>query len=133
MLHCRTMKTYIHARLSREDRAVLDSLKKALGQAEELYNLDLLEFDRERDFTKLSLEAEEVTNAVKEYQKSYLQARSQQMTASVNLQAIEEELKKHHPIVGNEGNGGVSGGKDIREINPVYTELEQQKAKAGVS
>lgn len=28
------MKTYIHARLSREDRAVLDSLKKATGSSE---------------------------------------------------------------------------------------------------
>lgn len=28
------MKPYIHARLSREDRAVLDSLKKATGSSE---------------------------------------------------------------------------------------------------
>ncbi len=117
----------------------LDTLKEALGQARTQYNLSLIEFEREYNLPQLAREVEEVKETMDGYQQSYLLARSQQLTASVKLQAIEEEIKKHRPVVGDVGKagatpeGGVGSGKVVREINPVYTELEQQQAKEGVT
>jgi len=105
--------------------SALDTLKKAQDQAEAQYNLALLEFDQGHNYNGLSRKVEEVAKAIESYQRSYIQAQSQQLTANANLQAIEKELAKHPEVIGD--------GPGLSELNPVRLELEKQRAEEGVS
>lgn len=118
----------------------VDSLKAGENKMETHYNLALLAFDQEHDYTRLQRTAQELTKITESYQRNYMQARSKEMASSTNLIALEEELKKHPITFGGprgegreaskKGEGQTSAGG---ELNPAYVTLEQKRAEEGLS
>jgi uncharacterized protein involved in exopolysaccharide biosynthesis len=104
----------------------LQNFKDRQNQEEERYNLLLLSFDQEHEYSRLQRAAEELADLSESFQRSYLQARNKELTAGTNLKALEEEIKKH-PV-----SFGVSGSQ-AGELNPAYVALEQKRAEEGLS
>jgi uncharacterized protein involved in exopolysaccharide biosynthesis len=139
-------------------RQAVDNLARILivGQmrrdaAHELEN-SLLNFDRNRGYTRLAQKAEQLRRAILEYAEESRGAEESRISALVQIEGLERELLKHKPVIAvaraiadddllEKVSGGASSEKAIRKLerlklyselpNPVYQALDEQLAAEG--
>ena len=114
----------------------LQNLKDKQNKMEEHYNLTLLSFDQEHDYSRLQRATKELAKSRADYERSYLQARSKELTSSTNLKALEAEIQKHPATFKGSGDqvgkAAQKNGTDS-QLNPAYVALEQKLAEEGLA
>lgn len=117
----------------------LEKLKEDRRQLVEDQGLALLKFDEQNDFVQVQKEAEELQKLVDSYRQTLLQTEGTLLIGEKNLKGIEQELKKHEPVlpgVKDTSSSRRKAGKEadyLGELNPAYLELEEKRAQEGLA
>ena len=112
----------------------------------------LLDFDRNRGYTKLEQEAEQLERAIQAFSEESRGAEENRVSAVVQIEGLERELKKHKPIIPlakaiaddellEKVAGDAPSEKAVRKLerlklysevqNPVYLALDERLAAEG--